>query len=198
LTNSVINLPIPLILASQSPRRAALLRQLKIDFEIITSNLHEEQIHRLDFTPAQYVEHLACEKAIEVAGRVEGDTIVVGADTTVILNNEIINKPITKEHAFAMLKSLSNNTHEVFTGVALVRQERVFSKVQRTLVTFRELDDDEILSYIESGSPMDKAGAYGIQDDFGAVFVKHIEGCYYNIVGLPLEMFYSMLKEFLK
>ena len=149
--------------------------------------------HQIDLA---YVENLAFLKAQDVAMQTAEDCVVIGADTIVVLGSQILNKPAYRQDAVRMLQELSGRTHEVYTALALVRGEKSLVRHRSTKVTFRKLDEGEILCYVESGSPMDKAGAYGIQDDYGAVFVERIEGCYYNIVGLPLEMLYSMLKEF--
>ncbi len=185
----------PIILASQSPRRRHLLTQIGLEFAVQPSSFNEDSIS-LDTQPDEYVQRLALGKASDIASRLSEKHLVIGADTTVVLQNTIINKPIDKDNAIAMLKKLSGNTHTVFTGIALVSAPEGIriSSVQKTDVTFRNLQEDEITSYVESGSPMDKAGAYGIQDDFGAVFVENINGCYYNIVGLPLEMLYRKLR----
>ncbi len=187
---------LPIILASKSPRRKKLLEQLGIEFEIIPSMFDEDSIE-FDL-PEKYCVSLALNKAIDVANKIDKNAIVVGCDTIVVLDNAILNKPINQNDAFEMLKKLSGKTHTVYTGLAFVNSNSKYNKTvfKTTEVTFRNLEDDEIWAYIKTGSPMDKAGAYGIQDDFGAVFVSHINGCYYNIVGLPLELFYSTLKEF--
>ncbi|ROL62234.1 septum formation protein Maf [Bacteroidetes/Chlorobi group bacterium ChocPot_Mid] len=187
----------PLVLASKSPRRRKLLSSLGFEFDVVESNYKEvKSSGYFDFR--DYVINSAFNKADEVAKRMKKDCIVIGADTIVVLDNEILHKPVDRQDAFQILKKLSNRSHTVFTGVVLIdnETEKSLGNVQATEVRFRELQDEEIWAYIESGSPMDKAGAYGIQDDFGAVFVSHINGCYYNIVGLPLEMFYTMLKKF--
>lgn len=195
----LLKLDVPLILASKSPRRKKLLEQIGLPFEIIPSDFEEEN-HSKDFLPEDYVMKLSREKAFEVAKKTKLPSIVFGADTIVLLNGEIINKPIDKADAINLLKKLSSQTHTVLTGLAFVKvpEKKFVTTYQKTLVTFRELEEEEILAYVESGSPLDKAGAYGIQDDFGALFVSHIVGCYYNIVGLPLELFYKTLKEFIK
>jgi septum formation protein len=143
------------------------------------------------------VETLSKEKA-QVIANLHPDTIIIAADTIVWLENEVLSKPKSYDEAFKMLRKLSNNTHEVFTGITVLHKNatKIISKVSRTEVTFRYLTDEEIDAYIKTGSPFDKAGAYGIQDDFGAVFVSNIKGCYYNIVGLPLSLLYDILKEF--
>ena len=194
----LINLDKPLILASQSPRRQNLLRELGFQFEIMPADINED-----DFTdgidPVDHVKDLSLKKAEFISEKIKEPSIVLGSDTIVVLNNIILNKPTDKKDAIRMLNLLSGNTHIVYSGIALVDTNSKKNKVavQKTFVTFRGLTGDEIEAYVETGSPLDKAGAYGIQDDFGAVFVSHIEGCYYNIVGLPLELLYSTLKEFL-
>ncbi|MFC2129828.1 Maf family protein [Bacteroidota bacterium] len=195
----LLNLTKPLILASKSPRRNKLLKNLGFDFEVIPSEFKED---KQDFNSnyKEYVKYSAYKKAEDVAKRTGKPALILGADTIVVLNNQILHKPKDEEDAFRILKTLSGNTHIVYTGIALIDTEnnKNITDVQATEVTFRELDDDEIQAYIETGSPMDKAGAYGIQDDFGAVFVSHINGCYYNIVGLPLELLYTSMKKLLK
>ena len=186
-----------IVLASKSPRRKKLLKQIGLKFEVIVSDYVEEN-HPLDIEPQVYARELALHKAQSVAAKLEEPAIVIGADTIVVINGKILNKPRNESEAYTMLKTLSGHTHTVYTGVAVIDSEtgKTNSNVKSTKVTFRELSDEEISAYIATGSPLDKAGAYGIQDDFGAVFISHIEGCYYNIVGLPLEMLYEMLKEF--
>jgi len=186
----------PLVLASKSPRRRKLLASLGFEFEVMESNYKEDKTNNI-FDFKQYAINSAFRKAEEVAARISKPSIVLGADTIVVLNNEVLHKPKDRIDAFNILKTLSNNTHVVYTGIALIDSENNYSitDVQSTYVSFRHLEDEEIWAYIDTGSPMDKAGAYGIQDDFGALFVNHINGCYYNIVGLPLEMLYSMLKK---
>jgi len=185
-----------LVLASQSPRRAALVRLLGVpEIEIISSNVDE--VEDTTLSPAELVRNLASQKAEAVAARLTDptDTIVLGADTLVALNGEILSKPLDAADAKRMLRLLSDRTHTVYTGVALVMpgSMKQDSFVEQTDVTFRALADDEIDAYVASGSPMDKAGAYGIQEDFGAVFVSRIDGDYYNVVGLPLCSVYQRL-----
>ena len=191
----MLKLPFPLILASQSPRRRQLLGQIGLDFSILPADIDEDAVS-LALTPKEYVQELSQRKAHFVREEIGGaKAIILGADTIVVIDGTILNKPTDPENAFAMLKQLSNRMHEVFTGITLVESHtgKIQSEVQRTEVYFRELDDQEIWDYIASGSPMDKAGAYGIQEDYGAVFVSKINGCYYNVVGLPLEKLYGML-----
>jgi len=194
----LINLDKPFILASQSPRRQKLLRQLGFEFEVLPADIDED-----DFSdgvdPVLHVKELSLKKAEFVAKKIGKPAVVLGSDTIVVLNGIILNKPVDKLEAVRMLNILSGKTHIVYTGIALVDSESMKNEVavQKTEVTFRTLTQDEIEAYVETGSPLDKAGAYGIQDDFGAVFVSHINGCYYNIVGLPLELLYSTMKKFL-
>lgn len=187
-----------IILASRSPRRKKLLEQLGLAFEIFPSSVAEQS----DKTePDELVRDLALQKALDVAGQCN-DSLIIGADTIVVHNNNILEKPGDKQEAYGMLSELSGKTHSVFTGVAFVMtgtkgtelMEKTFSV--ETKVTFSTLTPREILSYVESGSPMDKAGAYGIQDDWGALFVEKISGDYYNVVGFPLNRFYRELKSF--
>ena len=152
-----------------------------------------------DHSPAQHVRKVALDKALHVAQRVRGG-IVVAADTEVILRGRIFGKPASAADARRMLATLSGKTHVVHTGVALVnaRNGRRRTFVESTRVTFRRLSRAEISSYVASGAPMDKAGAYGIQDDHGAVFVERIEGCFYTVMGFPLSRFHRELKLFLR
>lgn len=185
------------ILASKSPRRKKLLEQLGFDLEIMPAELDEDS-HTAD-SPFNYAFSLSKMKAEAIASKIQESSIIIAADTIVVLDGEIMNKPQDSADAYRMLRTLSGRAHEVLTGVTLtnVPEGKIISDVKKTKVFFRELNDNEINAYIATGSPMDKAGAYGIQDDFGAVFVEKVEGCYYNIVGLPLEMTYSMLKKIL-
>lgn len=196
--NSLLKLPVQLVLASQSPRRRQLLEQVGFEFTAIAPNINEDIIEPI--APFdQYVQRLAEMKAAEGLRMVGADAIVIGSDTTVVLDGRVLNKPSSKQQASEMLRALSNRTHTVFTGLALAWQVggvTCFTATHSaTQVTFRELSSIEIDAYVEGGSPMDKAGAYGIQDDFGAVFVQSIHGCYYTVVGLPIEKLYTMLRK---
>ena len=183
-----------MILASESPRRSALLKQIGLEFEVVPSGVDEGGIR--GETPEEKALNAATAKALQVARRMR-EGIVIGADTLVVLEGEVMGKPSSPREAVEMLFKLSGKTHQVVTGVALVeaRTMRVDSWVERTLVTFRELTRREILEYVESGIPLDKAGAYGIQDR-AAAFVKRIEGCFYNVVGLPLASLIEHLIRF--
>lgn len=130
------------------------------------------------------------------------EALIIAADTLVTLNGEVLGQPADSEHAREMLRQLSGQTHEVYTGVTLIKTDREpgitahDSFSERTKVTFIPLTEEEITAYVQSGSPLDKAGAYGIQDDWGAVFVSGIEGDYYNVVGFPVHRFYQQMKTF--
>jgi len=185
----------PIILASQSPRRIALLKQIGLSPQVIPSGVDE--VFDLMATPPANAVRLASAKAVDV-GKTVDNAIIVGADTIVVLDGEYLGKPSSPSMAIDMLRRLSGRTHIVVTGIALLDRptNRSVTGHEETRVTFRELPDREIEAYVAQGSPMDKAGAYGIQDDYGAVFVSRIEGCYYNVVGLPLSRFHSMLQQF--
>lgn len=182
----------PIFLASKSPRRRKLLKQLNLKFKSFSVDM-DEKIHKNEL-PNKAVLRLSKEK-LDLAKLKVKSGIIITADTIVVLNKTILGKPINKKDAFRILKLLSGNTHVVYTGYSIFNfsNGKTISEYEKTEVTFRELTDDEIKEYINGGSPMDKAGAYGIQDDFGAVFIKKINGCYYNVVGLPLAKFYHAL-----
>lgn len=190
------SIPESIILASQSPRRAQLLRQIGQRFETLVSGAEEQFDPAL--TPAENARVLSLKKAADVASRITRG-IVLGADTIVVLDGALLAKPESEADARRMLRLLSGRTHTVYTGFALVDAEtkKQYIDCEQTDVTFRSLDDDEIAAYAASGSPMDKAGAYGIQDDFGAVFVERICGDYYTVVGLPLSKVYCALQLFM-
>ncbi len=189
-----------LYLASQSPRRAALINLLGIRrIEIRHSSV--EEVFDNSESPEAIVQDLAFQKAQAILTTFKKNDppgVVLGADTIVYLEEKILGKPVDEVEASRMLRKLSNNTHTVFTGVALIDtvSKRSQTFVEQTNVTFRQLTDEEIAAYIATGSPMDKAGAYGIQEDHGAVFVKRIVGDYYNVVGLPLCSLHQHLKNF--
>ncbi|MEX0737031.1 MAG: Maf family protein [Bacteroidota bacterium] len=186
-----------LILASQSPRRRLLLKQIGLRFTVRPSKV--EEVFSSRESPRSNARRIALEKARDVARNVSRG-IVVGADTIVVVDGGILGKPRTKKEARMMLMKLSGREHLVYTGFALVdaRSGRSVAGVERTRVRFRRLDPKEVAAYVGSGAPMDKAGAYGIQDDYGAVFVEKVDGCFYNVVGFPLARFYSTLTEFIR
>lgn len=186
-----------LILASSSPRRKKLLKQVGLSFVVRPSNVVER--FRATESPAQNAKRIALEKALSVRDALRSG-MIVGVDTIVVLGKEILGKPRDKADARRMLRMLSGKTHIVYTGFAIVdgRTGRQYAGVEKTAVTFRKLRADEIRRYVASGAPMDKAGAYGIQDDYGAVFVEKVDGCFYNVMGLPLSKFFRELQRFVR
>ncbi len=190
----MINLP-KLILASASPRRREILTAVGWDFEQHSADIDETELP--DESPADYVQRLAKEKAVAVAADYR-NALVLGADTIVVIENQIIGKPKDFDDARRMLQMLSVNWHEVLTGIALVKvtNGNFETKVdlQKTRVKFVELSDEEIEFLIEKGEPFDKAGAYAVQAQ-AALFIEKIEGDYWNIVGLPVNLVYNLLKE---
>jgi septum formation protein len=181
-------------LASKSPRRRKLLKQLGINFNVFSVNSVEDFLDGEH--PVECVKRLALEK-MEIAKKRVGQSIIITADTIVVLGKKVIGKPTNKIDAIKILSSLSGKVHKVYTGFCVVNQKtnKIIVDYEKTEVEFRMLTKDEIADYVKGGSPMDKAGAYGIQDDFGAVFVKRINGCYYNVVGLPLTKLYNVLRK---
>ena len=184
-----------LILASTSPRRRELLGLLGLPFEVIASRYDEEKVDPTGRTPPEYVMHLARGKAEEVAGRTEGDALIIGADTTVVLDGQFLNKPQDAADAERMLRALSGRTHEVYTGLCLMCGSISATHFARTEVVFDTLTDAAIAAYVATGEPLDKAGAYGIQGK-ALSFIPEIHGDYFNVVGLPLFLLCRMLGEF--
>lgn len=188
----MINNSVPIYLASKSPRRRKLLKQLNLKFKSFGIDM-DESIHKNE-KPFKAVTRLSKEK-LNLAKTKIKTGIIITADTIVVFNKTILGKPVNKKDAFRILKYLSGKTHVVYTAYSIYNSinNKTITEYEKTEVTFHELSDEEINDYIAGGSPMDKAGAYGIQDDFGAVFIKKINGCYYNVVGLPLAKFYHAL-----
>ena len=186
-----------IILASASERRKDLLSRIVSNFEVKISNFDEEKVE-VSTNIENYVKTLAEGKAKDVALNCDNDSIIIGADTIVVIGDNILGKPKDKNHAFQMLKLLSNNVHRVYSGVAVINNQKNIMKsvCLYTEVYFSEISDDEIWRYIESGECLDKAGAYGIQG-YGGVFAEKINGCYYNVVGLPLNLLNKMIKNVL-
>ncbi|HEX7357409.1 MAG TPA: Maf family protein [Ignavibacteriaceae bacterium] len=188
----MINSSSKIFLASKSPRRRKLLTQLNLKFKSFSVDM-DEKIYKNEI-PSRAVVRLSKEK-LDLAKEKVQNGIIITADTIVVLNKMILGKPESKKDAYRILRLLSGKTHTVYTGYSIYNSanNRTITEYEKTKVTFRMLTDDEIEEYIQGGSPMDKAGAYGIQDDFGAVFIQKINGCYYNVVGLPLAKFYHAL-----
>ncbi len=185
----MISLP-KLILASASPRRAEILTAVGWEFEKQVTDI-DESILRGE-TAEDYVQRLAAEKARVIAEK-NADAIVLGADTTVVIDEKIIGKPKDLDEAGEMIKILSGNWHEVLTGVAIVRNSETLVDFQRTSVKFAQMNEDEIEFLVQKGKPLDKAGAYAVQEQ-AALFIEKIEGDYWNVVGLPVNLVYSLVK----
>ena len=183
---------IQIYLASSSPRRKKLLQQLNIPFNTIKVDIDEKV--RKNEPPVKAVKRLSLEK-MEMAKKVIENGIIITADTIVVFNGSIIGKPIDEKDAERLLKKLSGRVHKVYTGFCVLNtiNGKIITDYEKTFVKFRKLNKKEISEYVATGSPLDKAGAYGIQDDFGAVFVEKINGCYYNVVGLPLPKVYKSI-----
>ena len=181
------------ILASKSPRRRDLLKQIGISFSIEISGIDESI--PLDLPPILMVEYLSKEKAKKISIKFPKQ-LVIGADTIVVLDNKILGKPKSNKESFEMLSFLSGKTHKVITGVSLqcINNNINTSFHEITKVTFNELSDSDISYYIETYKPFDKAGSYGIQDWF-AVIVEKIDGCFYNVMGFPLARFWKEINE---
>jgi len=183
---------VPVYLASKSPRRKKLLMQINVPITLLPVDT-EEEVHPGE-KPGKAVLRIAMEK-LEAAEKKADDGIIITADTVVVLDGRIIGKPSDPADAIRILKELSCNTHTVYTGFCVKNSlsGALIHDYVKTRVTFRTLSDEEIVEYVNTGSPLDKAGSYGIQDDYGAVFVEKISGCYYNVVGLPVSKVYSAL-----
>lgn len=182
-----------IILASKSPRRSEILRNLGVEFDIIASEI-DENLDCKD--PNKLVENLAYMKANAIAERLEYDCLVIGADT-IVYKDEIIGKPTSEEDAFNLLKSLKNTFHEVISGVCVIDTRNNSYEIHsvKTKVYMDDYSDEKIKAYIATGESMDKAGAYGIQGK-GSLLVEKIEGCYFNVVGLPSKKVSEILEKF--
>ncbi|MFP4661332.1 MAG: Maf family protein [Halanaerobiales bacterium] len=183
-----------LVLASASPRRQELMKMLGFNFTIVPSKINEEEF--IDMEPVEMVKELARAKAEEVADLVE-DTLVIGSDTIVVLDDLVLGKPSDQEEAVSILKKLRNRKHSVMTAIAIY--DTVSGKVsvdyEETDVFMGPISDEDIMEYVKTGEPMDKAGAYGIQG-IGGIFVEKINGSYFTVMGLPIHKLVQMLKEF--
>jgi septum formation protein len=184
-----------IVLASASPRRKELLAQAGYQFEVVPANVPEER--RPDEDPIAFVTRLAQEKAQAVFDQLrlvssEDRLVVLGADTIVVTGEETLGKPVDAADAARMLRLLSGRTHQVITGVCLISKEGAQVAAETTSVTMRDLSEKEIADYIATGEPMDKAGAYAIQGH-AARWIPRIEGCYFNVVGLPIARVASMI-----
>jgi len=183
-----------IILASASPRRLELLKRIGLEFKVMPADIDEVNTGNLE--PASYTVDIARKKALDVVCKTSKSSLVIAADT-VVVKDGVMGKPADENEAFKMLKALQGQWHEVITGVAIIDSESKAEVVdyEKTLVKMTSLSDMEIKAYIKSGEPMDKAGSYGIQG-LGAMIVERIEGCYFNVVGLPLNKLNAMMKKF--
>ncbi len=186
---------IKILLASGSPRRRELLAMIAPDFTVAPSRDVDES-YPSDMPAEEVAVYLSGVKAEAYKDLLADDEIIITADTVVIIDDRILGKPADRDDAIAMLKSLSGRRHKVVTGVTVTTKDRSISFDETTAVEFALLSDDEINHYIDTFKPYDKAGAYGIQEWIGAVGIKGIEGCYYNVMGLPVHTLYHRLKKF--
>ena len=184
-----------IVLASESPRRFELLKMIGLDFKVRPS--HAEESYENHLTPIEYTLHNARKKG-EVIAKKEPDSIIISADTIVVFRDKILEKPDDEAHAWQILNRLSGATHQVITGFGfiLLSQNKYVFDHEITKVTFRKLSQQEIRAYIESGEPFDKAGGYGAQG-LGSLLIKHVDGCFFNVVGLPLAKLFTTLDKFL-
>ncbi len=182
----------PIILASQSPRRAELLRRLGLEFEIRPAEIDESYVG--NEMPADHAERLAREKAFRIASD-EREALVIGSDTIVIVDSDVLGKPRDEEEAVTMLMRLSGREHEVYTAIAVVLGSRCESELETVRVRFRRLDRADCERYVATGEPLDKAGAYGIQG-FGSALVEEIHGDYFAVMGLPVVRTLDLMNRF--
>lgn len=184
-----------IILASSSPRRKELLGKITDSFEVKPSAFDENKI-KFDGDCEEFVKKLSFNKARDIVDEAEKDSLIIGADTIVSLDGKVLGKPKDEEEAFNMIHLLSGRTHKVYSGITVIRTSDMafLSDAVCTSITFSKLTDNEIKEYVNTGEPMDKAGAYGIQG-LGGVFVEKVEGCYYNVVGLPLNRLKKLMLE---
>ncbi|SFT74089.1 septum formation protein [Lishizhenia tianjinensis] len=185
---------IKIIIGSKSPRRQQLISGLGLDFEVRTKEV--EEIYPKDLPAHEVAEFLSKLKSTPLLETLQDGEVLLTSDTTVIINNTVLGKPKDLNEAKAMIASLSNNNHEVVTGVCLSSKDKQISFSVSTRVFFNELTEEEINYYVEKFQPLDKAGAYGIQEWIGQIGVQKIEGSYYNVVGLPIARVWAELKKF--
>ena len=183
-----------IILASQSPRRKQLLQWAEIDFDIEVSDADESYPQHLPIEEIPIF--IARNKAKAVQQKNKTHSIILAADTIVVLHNEVINKPTGRDDAIKILQSLSGKKHQVITGVVLLQKEKEINFADVTLVEFYDLTDEQIIFYVDKYKPYDKAGAYAIQEWIGVIGIKSINGDFYNVMGLPVSRMVKELKEF--
>jgi len=183
----------PVILASASPRRRELLDQLNLSFTVEAPHVDEKMLDVSQLSPKETVIKLAEYKGESVAKR-HSEALVIAGDTVVVLNREVLGKPEDRQHAFEMLSRLQGQEHHVFSAIALFYRGQFCADALTTKVKMKPMNDREIWQYIETGEPMDKAGAYGIQG-YGSILVEHIEGCYFNVMGMSLHLLDKLYQE---
>ncbi len=184
-----------LILASRSPRRQQLLRELGLKFDVVIKEYLETYPEGL--SGEEIARHVAYEKAKSFKNEISDNEIVIAADTIVWCNNKVLGKPLDFKDAIRILNEISGNTHEVITGVSIFSLSKEFTFSDSTKVTFETLSEEEIFYYIDKFKPYDKAGAYGIQEWIGLIACSHIDGSYFNVVGLPVQKLYKELQNFI-
>jgi septum formation protein len=184
-----------IILASRSPRRQQLLRDLGLEFDVVIKEYSETYPENLN--GEEIARYVARQKAISFRNEISDNEIVIAADTIVWCNNMVLGKPLNYEDAIRILKEISGNTHEVITGVSLFSLSGEVTFSESTKVTFEPLSDEEIVYYVDKFKPYDKAGAYGIQEWIGIIACSHIDGSYFNVVGLPVQRLYAELQKFI-
>jgi septum formation protein len=184
-----------IILASRSPRRQELMRNLGLTFEVVVRDYDENYPESL--SGKEIAMYLAKGKARSFIGQISDNEIVITADTIVWCENKVLGKPAGRSEAIQMIRELSGNTHEVITGVTLLSSKSEMTFSESTLVTFEHLTDEEIFYYVDNFHPYDKAGAYGIQEWIGIAACSRIEGSYFNVVGLPVQKLFKELQRFI-
>jgi septum formation protein len=183
-----------IILGSKSPRRRELIQSLGLATEIELRSKEIDEVFPQEMNPKDVAGYLAKLKSTPLLPSLAADELLITSDTVVIRENEILGKPADQKEAIDMIGSLSNNSHQVITGVHLQTTEKTISISNSTTVLFDELTDEEVLFYVENYKPFDKAGSYGIQEWLGYIGIAKIEGCYYNVMGLPLNALYQTMK----
>ena len=186
-----------IILASQSPRRIALMELAKIDFEVMSSNKEEKKI-KDGINIDEQSKEVAYQKALDVFNNTQGDRAIIGADTIVVKDNKVFGKPTDRKEAIKMLKELQNDVHTIYTSLAILIEEKgqykEYKELVKTNVTVHSMTEQEIVEYVDTEEPHDKAGAYAIQSCF-AKYIDEIEGNYMSVIGLPIDKIYKILKE---
>ena len=186
-----------IILASQSPRRIALMELAKIDFEVMSSNKEEKKI-KDGINIDEQSKEVAYQKALDVFNNTQGDRAIIGADTIVVKDNKVFGKPTDRKEAIKMLKELQNDVHTIYTSLAILIEEKgqykEYKELVKTNVTVHSMTEQEIVEYVDTEEPYDKAGAYAIQSCF-AKYIDEIEGNYMSVIGLQIDKIYKILKE---